>query len=127
MFRLADRLRPGSYAILDTKAQKIVGGTLPSALAGSPDPTVAALRDGGVDVAIGYCTSAQLRLRQLPTLQIVDIPDTLRVGPEYGLTLLKDAQPAAAGLMLYILSVDGQATLAKFGFRPVGVPSPATP
>jgi hypothetical protein len=63
----------------------------------------------------------------LPTLQIVDIPDTLRVGPEYGLTLLKDAQPAAAGLMLYILSVDGQATLAKFGFRPVGVPSPATP
>jgi molybdate transport system substrate-binding protein len=31
MFRLADRLRPGSCTVLDTKAQKIVGGALPSA------------------------------------------------------------------------------------------------
>src|SRR5262245_49540783 len=127
MFRLADTLRPGSFAILDTKAQQIVGGTLPSAPGNSPDPTITALRDGVVDVAIGYCTSAQLRLRQLPTLHIVDIPDTLRVGPEYGLALLKDAQPTATGLMLYILSVDGQTTLEKFGFRPVGLPSPSVP
>src|SRR5262245_18686201 len=127
MFRLADRLRPGSFAVLDTKAQQIVGGALPNTPASSADPTVAALRDGVVDVAIGYCTSAQLRLRQLPTLHIVDIPDTLRVGPEYGLALLKEAQPAATGLMLYILSVDGQATLEQFGFRPVGVPSTSAP
>src|SRR5262245_49687775 len=39
----------------------------------------------------------------------------------------KDVQPAATGLMLYILSVDGQATLEKFGFRPVGVPSTSAP
>jgi len=39
----------------------------------------------------------------------------------------KDAQSAATGLMLYILSVEGQATLEKFGFRPVGVPSPSAP
>jgi hypothetical protein len=58
---------------------------------------------------------------------IVDIPDTLRVGPEYGLALLKDAQPAVPGLMLYILSVDGQTTLEKFGFRPVGLPSTSAP
>ena len=127
MFRLADRLRPGSFAVLDTKAQQIVGGALPNTSASSPDPTVTALRDGGVDVAIGYCTSARLRLSQLPTLHIVDIPEALRVGPEYGLALLKDAHPAATGLMLYILSVDGQATLEKFGFRPVGLPSPSAP
>jgi hypothetical protein len=107
MFRLADRLKPGSFAVLDTKAQQIVGGTLPSAPASSPDPTITALCDGVVDVALGYCTSAQLRLRQLPSLHIVDIPDTLRVGPAYGLALLKDAQPAATGLMLYMLSVGG--------------------
>jgi len=127
MFRLADRLKAGSFAVLDTKAQQIVGGALPNTPASSPDPTVTALRDGVVDVAIGYCTSAQLRLRQLPTLQIVDIPDALRVGPEYGLALLKEAQPASTGLMLYILSVDGQTTLEKFGFRPVGLPSPSAP
>jgi len=127
MFRLADRLKPGSFVVLDTKAQQIVGGALPSASGSSPDPTITALRDGVVDIAIGYCTSAQLRLRQLPTLHIVDLPDALRVGPEYGLALLKDAQPAAAGLMLYMLSVDGQTTVEKFGFRPVGLPSPSAP
>jgi ABC-type molybdate transport system substrate-binding protein len=85
MFRLADTLRPGSFAILDTKAQQIVGGALPSAPANSPAPTITALRDGVVDVFISYCTSARLSLRELPTLHIVDIPEALRVVPEYGL------------------------------------------
>ena len=31
--------------------------------------------------------------------------------------------PAATDLMLYILSLDGQATLKRFGFNPVGLPS----
>jgi molybdate transport system substrate-binding protein len=57
MFRLADMLRPGSFAVLDAKAQQIVGGALPSTPASSPDPTVTALRDGGVDIYISYCTS----------------------------------------------------------------------
>jgi ABC-type molybdate transport system substrate-binding protein len=88
MFRLADTLRPGSLTVLDAKAQQMVGGALPSAPASSPDPTVTALRDGGVDMSISYCTSARLRWRQLPTLHIVDIPASLQVGPEYGLALL---------------------------------------
>lgn len=125
MFGLADTLRPGSFAVLDKKAQQIVGRTLPGVRESSTDPAVVALRDGVVDVHLGYCTSARLRLHQLPTLQVVDIPESLRVGPEYGLALLKDAHPMAASLMLYILSVDGQATLERFGFRPVGLPSKA--
>jgi len=60
-------------------------------------------------------------------MHFVDIPEALRVGPEYGVALLKEAQPTAMSLMLYILSVDGQATLAQFGFRPVGLPSPSAP
>ena len=99
MFRLADRLRPGSFAILDTKAQQIVGGALPSVPAGGADPAVTALRDGVVDVHIGYCTSARLRLSQLPTLQVIDIPESLRVGPEYGLALLKDLPPGRLALI----------------------------
>ena len=127
MFRRADKLKPGSFAILDQKAQQIVGGSLPTAASGGPDPAIAALRDGVVDVHLGYCTSARLRMSQLPELQLVDIPETLSVGPEYGLALLKGAQPAATDLMLYILSLDGQATLKRFGFNPVGLPSPSEP
>jgi molybdate transport system substrate-binding protein len=66
-------------------------------------------------------------MSQLPELQLVAIPETLSVGPEYGLALLRGAQPAATDLMLYILSLDGQATLKRFGFNPVGLPSPSEP
>jgi molybdate transport system substrate-binding protein len=127
MFRLAEKLKPGSFAILDQKAQQIVGGTLPSPSGGSSDSPIAALRDGVVDVHLGYCTSARLRMSQLPELQLVDIPEALRVGPEYGLALVKGAHPVATDLMLYILSLDGQATLKRFGFNPVGLPSPSEP
>lgn len=124
MFRLADKVKPGSFAILDQKAQQIVGGTLPNAPGGGADPAVAALRDGVVDAHIGYCTSARLRMGLLPELQVVDIPEALRVGPEYGIALVKGAHPEATDLMLYILSLDGQATLKRFDFLPVGLPSP---
>jgi len=127
MFRLADKFKPGSFAVLDQKAQQIVGGTLPSAAGGNPDPTIAALRDGIVDVHLGYCTSARLRMSQLPELQLVEIPEPLRVGPEYGLALVKGAQAAATDLILYILSIEGQTTLKRFGFNPVGLPTPPEP
>jgi molybdate transport system substrate-binding protein len=131
MFRLADQVKLGSFAILDQKAQQIIGGTLPSvapsATGGGVDPAVAALREGVVDVVLGYCTSARLRMSQLPELQVVDIPEALRVGPEYGLALVKGARAGAIDLMLYILSLDGQATLKRFGFHPVGLPTPSAP
>jgi hypothetical protein len=127
MFRLAEKLKSGSFAILDQKAQQIVGGSLPSAAGAGPNPTIAALRDRRVDVVLGYCTSARLRMSRLPELQLVDIPEALRVGPEYGLALVKGAHPAATNLMLYILSLDGQATLKRFGFNPVGLPTPSEP
>jgi molybdate transport system substrate-binding protein len=127
MFRLADRVKPGSFAILDQKARQIVGGTLPSATGGDADPAIAALREGVVDVVLGYCTSARLRMSQLPELQVGDIPEALRVGPEYGLALVKGARAGAADLMLYILSLNRQATLKRFGFNPVGLPAPSEP
>jgi ABC-type molybdate transport system substrate-binding protein len=127
MFRLADKLKPGSFAILDQKAQQIVGGSLPGTAGAGQDAAIAALRDGAVDVHLGYCTSARLRMSQLPELQLVEIPEALRVCPEYGLALVQGAHPAAADLMLYILSLDGQEILERFGFHPVALPNSFEP
>ena len=41
--------------------------------------------------------------------------------------LIKGARPTAADLILYILSVDGQRTLARHGFAAVGLPTPPPP
>src|SRR5690348_9755241 len=62
MFRRAEAIRPGSHDILDRKAQQIVGGATNNAPVDGKDPAVAALASGRVDIVIGYCTSAKLRL-----------------------------------------------------------------
>jgi ABC-type molybdate transport system substrate-binding protein len=62
MFRRADAIRPGAYEILDKKAQQIVGGPANNAPVDGKDPAIVALAAGRVDIVIGYCTSAKLRL-----------------------------------------------------------------
>jgi molybdate transport system substrate-binding protein len=50
------------------------------------------------------------------------VPPGLQVGPEYALAVLKNGDPLAAELALYMLSPEGQATLARFGFISVSLP-----
>jgi hypothetical protein len=54
---------------------------------------------------------------------MVDFPETLQVGPEYSLAVLKGAPAWVMMLALYILSPAGQKTLLDYGFKPVGVPA----
>jgi ABC-type molybdate transport system substrate-binding protein len=122
MFRRADTVHSGSYDILDKKAQKIVGGPTNNAPVDGKDPAVAALASGRVDIVIGYCTSARLRRSQMPELQVVAVPPEIAAGPEYGLAILKGADPRAPDLALFLLSPDGQQIFARFGFAPVGLP-----
>jgi ABC-type molybdate transport system substrate-binding protein len=58
----------------------------------------------------------------MPGLAIVQFPAALRIGPEYGLAVLKDAAPKADDLAFFILSPEGQQILANYGFNPVGLP-----
>jgi molybdate transport system substrate-binding protein len=125
MFRRADALRPGSYAILDKKAQQIVGGPTNNANVGGKDPAVAALAAGQVDIVIGYCTSAKLRLSQMPTLQTAEVPREIAVGAEYGLAVLKGADPRTADFALFMLSPDGQQIFSQYGFAAVALPASA--
>jgi len=54
--------------------------------------------------------------------QIVQLPDELSVGADYGLTVVNGASPSAYKLALFILSVEGQRTLAKHGFAAPALP-----
>jgi molybdate transport system substrate-binding protein len=51
------------------------------------------------------------------------LPPELTVGPEYGLTVSRKAQPAAADFAMYMMSPQAQATLKSFGFIPVALPA----
>ena len=121
MFHRADGVHPGAFSILDQKAQKIVGGA-PQNTVPVKDPVVEAMTSGQVDVMIGYCSGRQRMLRELPDLSVVQVPNDIAAGPEYGLAILKGANPHAADLALYILSPEGQQLFVQFGFAPVGLP-----
>lgn len=126
MFERVERVRPGAFKTLDAKAQQLVGNSTAPLAAGAPDPLVTAFQDGRVNTHIGYCTSARNRAKQIPGLTVAEMPAELRVGPDYGLTVLKGAAPAAADLALFIMSTEGQTILAQHGFLAVGLPG-ATP
>jgi molybdate transport system substrate-binding protein len=50
------------------------------------------------------------------------LPDALTVGADYGLTVINGATPSAYKFALFILSAEGQRTLAKHGFAAPALP-----
>ncbi|MBP2300521.1 substrate-binding domain-containing protein [Azospirillum picis] len=122
MFRRIDRHHPGAFATLDGKAKKIVGGST-AADPSDSDPIASAFARDDITVMIAYCSGAEQRRQATPDLQVVPVPPPYATGPEYGLAITSLRKPAAVGLMLAILSPEGQATLARFGFDPVGLPA----
>jgi len=50
------------------------------------------------------------------------LPPELSVGPEYGLTVSRNATPGAADFVMYLLWPQGQGSLKAFGFIPVALP-----
>ena len=76
-----------------------------------------------VDLFIYYCSGAQQIVRGSAKYKSVALPPELVVGPEYGLTVSRKAQPGAADFAMYLLSPQGQAVLRSFGFVPVALPA----
>lgn len=68
------------------------------------------------DMFLTYCTNAVLARNEVPDLQIVQVPQDLSVGADYGLIVLDDAPADAWKLALHILSPAGQSILAEHGF-----------
>jgi molybdate transport system substrate-binding protein len=123
MFHKIDALRPGSYAVLDKKAQQVVGGPTNSAPVGGKDPLISAFTAGHIDLFIGYCSGAKRLLAQMPQLQVAEVPGAIATGPEYGLAILKGADLQTADLALFMLSPSGQQIFAQYGFAPVALPA----
>jgi molybdate transport system substrate-binding protein len=120
MFHKIDTIHPGAYVTLDRKAQKIVGGRGPV----SGDPVTDGFKSGAIDVMIGYCSGRERLVKAVPDVEAVAVPLQITAGPEYGLAILKGADPRAEDLALYILSPEAQQIFAKHGFTPVGLPTP---
>jgi ABC-type molybdate transport system substrate-binding protein len=66
----------------------------------------------------GYRFSGKDHAQTFPSQQVVQLPDALAVGADYGLAVIKGAGPYARKFAAYIVSVDGQRILSSHGFAP---------
>lgn len=125
-FARAERVHPGAQAMLEGKAQQLVGGPSMAPLVPGQGASEGVFLSGRADVMLGYCSGAEALRRTLPDLAAVPLPPEIEVGPEYGMTLLS-ANPAAARFALFVMSGPGQAILARHGLIPVALPVGQTP
>ncbi len=118
LFERAESQHPGAFQQLSAKALQLTAG--PQSPPPPKDRNVfgALVAGGSADLFLTYCTAALLAKNEEPQLAIIDIPEALNVIADYGLVVMKSAQPAAQRFADFVLSSDGQAILAKHGFAP---------
>jgi ABC-type molybdate transport system substrate-binding protein len=108
----------GSAAALKTKALQLTGGP------NSPPPpagrnTYAAIMAAGqADVFVTYCTNAAVARREVPSLQMLAVPDAINISATYGAALLRPVSAPAQAFLAFVLGPQGQAILAAHGFSP---------
>ena len=118
LFTKAEALKPGAQERLERKAHKLTGAK-DSAVAPA-DRVVYGwhVAEGRADIFLTYCTNALAARKQYPGQQIVELPDALSVGANYGLTVVSGAPVAAQEFAEFILSAQGQKILQSHGFAP---------
>jgi len=116
LFAKAEGLKPGARHALESRALQLTGG--PASVKAPPDrnPYAWVMETGGADLFLTYCTNALLALKEVPSLQIIQIPAELNVGADYGMIVLKDAPASAHDFARFVLGAPGQAILAQHGF-----------
>jgi molybdenum ABC transporter molybdate-binding protein len=118
LFRKAEAVRAGARAVLEGKALQLMGA------AGSAEPPAGRLvygwhiAEGRADIFLAYCTAVSAAQKQNPEQQIVELPVSLAVGADYGLTVIAGASAAAERFAQFILSPAGEKILISHGFGP---------
>ncbi|MEJ6486201.1 molybdate ABC transporter substrate-binding protein [Nostoc punctiforme UO1] len=116
IFQKAEQIRSGSFEILSQKALHLLGKRDSPVPKGKNKFAYFINETHQADIFLSYCTGAKLALKAEPSLQIIELPKDLVVTANYGMTLMNNASSAGMMLATYILSLNGQKILAKYGF-----------
>jgi molybdate transport system substrate-binding protein len=118
IFAKIDARLPGSLAVLDAKALRLIGGTdAVSIPAGADSGVYLLLTANRGDAFLAYCSGFVTTIaKSAGALRSMPMPNHLTVSANYGLTVRAGAPPAAATLRAFILSPAGQTILKRYGF-----------
>jgi molybdate transport system substrate-binding protein len=122
-FAKAETRHPGARKILESKAQKLVGGPVAPTIPGHANAAKYFMMQKKVDVFFGYCSSHEATPD--PDLVKVVIPDDLSIPVDYGMSVLlhpaaPERQLAAYRFANYLMTPAAQHALKGYGFIPVG-------
>lgn len=116
LFRKIDGQRPGSFAVLDGKALKLTGAAVAEPRR-DRNAYAVAISSAQADLFVTYCTNAREAAGQVAGAGVTPLPASLAVGADYGLAVMRDASLPAHRFALYVMSGEGQAVLARYGFE----------
>jgi molybdenum ABC transporter molybdate-binding protein len=126
LFAKAERVAPGARAALEAKAVNLTGGKDSLPVPAGRNAYAWHIAEKRADLFLGYCSGGRAAAAELPGLRVVEPPAGLAVDADYGLAVLKgpaEREAAAGRLALFLLSPEGQAILARWGFAPVTAPA----
>ena len=116
LFKKAGNVHAGAFEQLDAKALKLTGG---------PDSEVApegrnqygwVMQNNKADIFLTYCTNTLLAQKDVPALQIITLPNSLSVGADYGLIVMKQASPQTRNFADYLLGQEARQIFRRYGF-----------
>jgi molybdate transport system substrate-binding protein len=119
LFERAEALSPGATMTLKSKALQLTGGPDSAPPPAGRNLYAWMMQEDRADLFLTYCTNAVCAMAETPELQNIQISDMLNVGAEYGLIVLSESEDARR-FAAFILSAEGQAILARFGFGSPG-------
>jgi molybdate transport system substrate-binding protein len=116
LFARAEKVHPGAQALLERKAQQLVGGKSNPPVPGGKDAMTVAFEQHKIDISLGYCSSRQTTPD--PKLASVELPPQIAVHADYGMSVLSGRE-AALRFALFVMSPEAQHVLGTYGFTPV--------
>lgn len=119
-FELFDK--SGHADALKAKALQLTGGADSATPPEGRNAYAWVLDSDQADVFLTYCTNAVLARKEVPKLQIVQVPEAVSVGADYGLIVLDGASSDAWRFAMHILSPAGQSILSEYGFDAPALP-----
>ena len=116
LFQKADALQPGATARLETKALQLTGGAQSAQAPAGRNTYAWVMEQNRADVFLTYCTNAVAARAEVPSLQVVAVPEALQVGAAYGLTVRAGASAQAQAFAQAVLQPPAQAVFRRLGF-----------
>ena len=116
LFHKADALQPGATARLEAKALQLTGGAQSAQAPAGRNTYAWVMEQNRADVFVTYCTNAVAARAEVPSLQVVAVPEALQVGAAYGLTVRAGAPAQAQAFAQAVLQPPAQAVFRRLGF-----------